>query len=132
VTGEDRTFTTPKLPPTRLAASPGITWKVFRTYLVVRKITVANLKGGETVTITCSKRPGCPYKKKAFKVGKKGTRQFGKRFKRHKLRVGTRLRVIVSKPDSIGNVATLTVRRGKDPKFVRQCVQPGTTKPGAC
>jgi streptogramin lyase len=132
VIGEDRTFTTPPLPPSRLAGSAVITWNTFRTYIVVRKITVSSLKGGERVTITCSKRPGCPYKKKAFKVTKKGKREFGKRFRHRKLRVGTRLRVTVSKPGFIGNVATVTVRRGKDPRFVRQCLKPGATKPGSC
>ena len=75
---------------------------------------------------------GCPFKKRATKIKKRGTRNFGKPFRGRKLRVGAKVTVSVTKPKTIGRITILTVRRNKDPKFVKRCLRPGSTKPVSC
>jgi hypothetical protein len=102
-------------------------------------LAVKNVPKGATVTVTC-KGKGCPAKKVK---GKRKVASFTKRnasgavslspWAKRSLRVGTALRIVVTKPGAIGIVKTLTVRARKAPRVGTQCLQPGsTTRRAAC
>ena len=55
-----------------------------------------------------------------------------KKFVAKPLRPGIKLTVVVSKPNAINAVKTLTIRKSKAPLIVTQCIRPGTTKAVAC
>ena len=131
VTGADQTFTTPPQPVALLPASTTMGWRRFPTYLILRKVRVELLRGGETIRMRCRGR-GCPFKSRRVKVSRRGARNFGRLFRKRKLRVGARLTVTVTQPGAIGRVTILTVRRRKEPRLQRRCLPPGTTRPRAC
>ncbi|HWK26526.1 MAG TPA: hypothetical protein VNS09_08190 [Solirubrobacter sp.] len=88
---------------------------------------------GSTLTATCRGK-GCPTKKvkrkrKAVTFTKhnaSGTVTLTPWAKKS-LRVGTVLRVVVTKPGAVGMVKTLTVRARKAPKVATACLQAGST-----
>jgi hypothetical protein len=121
----------PEEPDLLLAASTTMTWKTFRTFIVLKKVRVDLLRGGERIVLRCKGR-GCPFKTRTVKKAKKGKRNFGRLFKGRKLRVGTRLTVTITQAGYVGRVTILTVRRGKDPRFVKRCLRAGAKKPHAC
>ena len=96
-------------------------------------LTVKNVPKGATVSVTC-KGKGCPAKKVK---GKRKAVTFTKRnasrtlslkpWAKASLRTGTALRIVVTKPGSIGMVKTLTVRARKAPRIVTSCLRPGST-----
>jgi hypothetical protein len=102
-------------------------------------LKVKNVPKGATVRVTC-KGKGCPAKK----IKRKRTIvSFTKRnasgtvsltpWAKQSLRVGTVLRIVVTKPGANGVVKTLTVRPRKGPALGTQCLQAGsTTKRVAC
>jgi hypothetical protein len=53
----------------------------------------------------------------------------GARFANVRLRVGSKITVAVTKPNSIGAVKILTVRSGKIPTISDRCLPPGSNKP---
>lgn len=114
-----------------LTATTTFVYRARATSTVVSRIDISRLQGGETARIGCTGKR-CPFKVRTFKL-KKGKRSFGpKLLRRRGLRAGTRLSVRVTKPQTIGTSTVLTVRRGKAPRIVRACLQPGATKSSAC
>ncbi len=91
---------------------------------------------GAQVTITCHGK-GCPIKSQAFVAAagaksKSGTVQITfKRFERF-LRGGVVVEVWISKPGQIGKFTRFTIRRGKSPTRVDQCLNPAGTVPLVC
>ena len=135
----DTTFTTPPagaggtngLP--RLKASTSFGYTRSATSLVLRRIGLTKLAGGETATIRCTASRRCPFKVRIFKGLKKGSRAFGKALlKKRKLPVGTTISVRVTKTGTIGTSATLKVRRRRAPQITRLCLLPGVTAPAKC
>ncbi|GAA4690101.1 virginiamycin B lyase family protein [Nocardioides conyzicola] len=126
--GTDVVFTTK---PARLAVTT--TFSVTHgSTTVIKQLRLAKLRGGETVAITCSGK-GCPFKAKTFRHLKKGQRSFGAAlWKGSKLRPGVHVSVRVTAPKAIGRSTVLTVRKGKAPRIVQACLQPGATKPTRC
>jgi hypothetical protein len=102
-------------------------------------LAVKNVPKGATVSATC-KGKGCPAKRVK---GKRRIVSFTKHnasgtvsltpWAKRSLRVGTVLRIVVTKPGAIGAIKTLTVRPRKAPKVETQCLQAGsTTRRVAC
>ena len=96
-------------------------------------LKVRNVPLGATVKVTC-KGKGCPSGLTGKGFVK--TNAFGavdlKKFIAKPLRPGTTITVVVSKPNAINAVKTLTIRKSKAPTIVTQCIRPGTTKAVAC
>ncbi len=114
----------------RLNANPRIGWRIGPGYTRLTKVWATRLAGGETAHITCKGR-GCPLASKTFRNLKSGTRKFSQ-FNGRRLRPGTVVQMRITKPDTIGAVATLTMRSGKDPKIVLACLRPGARRPSKC
>ena len=55
-----------------------------------------------------------------------------KRFLRKRLRAGTVIEVRVTKPNTIGAVKRLTVRRNRNPTITTRCLPPGAKRPARC
>jgi hypothetical protein len=95
-------------------------------------LSVELARSGSTIRFTCTGR-GCRVKKSTRKVKKNARRiDLIALVRNAKLRPRTRLRVQVTKPNTIGVVRTLTIRAGKAPTNVDQCLKPGRTKPSKC
>jgi streptogramin lyase len=135
----DTTFTTAAAPPgaknglPRLKVATSFGYTRSATSLVLRRIGLTKLAGGETATIRCTGSTRCPFKVRTFKRLKKGSRAFGKALlKKRKLPVGTTISVRVTKTGAVGTSATLKVRRRKAPQITRLCLPPGATAPAKC
>jgi len=55
-----------------------------------------------------------------------------KRFERRRLRAGTRLEVVVTHPDYLSQIKTVTVRRGRPPLISTRCQRPGEPQRRRC
>lgn len=136
----DATFTTPAAPPgggagglPRVKASTSFGYTRSATSLVLRRIGLTKLAGGETATIRCTGSKRCPFKVRIFKRLKKGSRAFGKALlKKRRLPIGTTISVRVTKTGRIGTSAVLKVRRRRAPQITRLCLPPGATSPAKC
>ena len=103
--GGDMTFATTALPVTvppvtTLSAEAHFSWGFLGSRTVLKKVTVSKLKGGETITVTCSsKSKGCKFKSKTYKKVKKGTKSFASLFGRKRpLKTGAKVVVRVTIP----------------------------------
>jgi streptogramin lyase len=129
VIGTDVVFTTRRLPKlavtTRFSVAHGQT-------SVIKRLRLAKLRGGEKVTIRCAGAK-CPFKTKAYSHLRKGQRSFGKSlWKGRHLPQGTQISVRVTAPRMVGRSTVLTVRKGRAPRIVQACLQPGATRPTRC
>jgi hypothetical protein len=81
---------------------------------------------GSSIDARCRGR-SCPVRSfaQAASVGRL------RAFERH-LRAGTRLHIVVRKPERIGKWTTITIRRGAPPRRVDRCSYPGQARPAAC
>ena len=89
------------------------------------KVAIADLRGGETIKVTC-KGKGCPLKSKTYKKVKKGKKSLSSLFGRKRpLRKGVKVEVRMTATDAVGESATLTIgKRNRDPKLVRRRINP--------
>lgn len=95
-----------------------------------KRLQVAGIPGGSTVTATC----------KLAKNRKCGTLARGnapatlrvKSLEGRALPVGARIEIRVTKPGTVGAHFLLTVRKGKKPSLVSRCISPGATSPSRC
>lgn len=102
------------------------------------KITVLSVLApvGTKVAITC-RGPHCPTKSLAFLATAGAKNKSGtvlitfRRFERS-LRGGVVLSIWVSKPGEIGKFTRFTIRRGKSPSRVDECLNPAGTVPIVC
>jgi hypothetical protein len=119
-------------------------WSFYYTpaYTRIITLTVKNVSIKATVTVTC-KGGGCPYSKVTMKVPllkRCGARHkslcgtadvaLAPRLKSRHLSVGTRITVIVSRPQWVAKYYTFTVRAARGPKSQVSCLAPGRTRPG--
>ena len=77
-------------------------------------------------------KKGCAYKSKTFKNAKaRPSLNLRKPFKKKKVPVGAKIKIKITTPGYVGKLITYTVRKGKIPKSLVQCVPPGG-KAGKC
>lgn len=81
---------------------------------------------------------GCPFRHRHFRLKAKGkrhrrgiNRDFGRLFKRS-LAPHTRVRIVFSKRSLGGRSLDVVVRKGRKPKLIRRCTDPGTVVPTGC
>jgi len=117
-----------------LVAAAKFTFRFDALNVVITRIDITRLRGGETATITCtSTRRCCPFKAKTFMRLMKGKRSFGRSLLRgRRLQIGTIVSVRVTKAQTIGTFRSLRVVLKKRPKIKRACLQPGARNPSAC
>ncbi|MDA0160479.1 Ig-like domain-containing protein [Solirubrobacter ginsenosidimutans] len=95
----------------------------------VSNFVVKNVPAGARVTVLCPS--GCA-KKRFTKVVAVGGRLLLKPVLKKKLKVGTEITVIVSKPGFSSAVKVLTIRARKAPLVTTLCQPEGSSKPAAC
>ncbi|MGZ6666048.1 MAG: Ig-like domain-containing protein [Solirubrobacteraceae bacterium] len=121
-----------------------IQWSFYYTPTYTR-VLVLLVKGASTkavVTVNCHGR-GCPYAARTLKVpptkhcganGRStcttGTIDVARTFKNHHLSVGTRITVVVSRPQWIAKYFGFTIRAGRGPRTQISCLAPDHTQPG--
>ena len=104
-----------------------------QTSTVFKALTVRGVPAGATITATCAKgckRPSLKFTNVTGTVSLKPF--FAKRAKQGTLKVGTKIRVVVSAPNMIAAVKTLTVRARKAPTVATRCLAPGATIETLC
>jgi hypothetical protein len=107
------------------------------------KLRLLSVNGpvGASVRLRCRGR-GCPFRRQNRTVQAPTRPATGatpatglvriRRFSRRVLRVGTTLKVYVTKPDAIGKYTWLKVKRGRPPARVDRCLEPGDPVPVSC
>jgi hypothetical protein len=93
---------------------------------------------GASITVRCRGR-GCPLRRQT-RTARVGPVTFGagtrvirlRRLERHTLRRGAIVKIIVTKPGTIGKYASFKMRRGKPPRRTDACVFAGTSVPISC
>ena len=111
----------------------------------LKTLSVKNVPLGSTVTVTCTKG-ACPSAlvKKVKSKGKTKlvskplvfAHAFGtinlKKLIARPLKAGTVLTVLVAKPNAIGAVKVMTIRKRKAPLITTRCLPPGAKSPVSC
>ena len=103
----------------------------FRRFTTFSRMQVKGVPRGSVVRAKCTfKGRKCAGKaRKAFtKRNARGTVSLNKRYKRIRLRAGTRITVRVTKPGFIGAAKILDVRAGKRPKLDDRCLRLGSSR----
>ena len=101
-------------------------------YTKFTAMTVKPARRGDRLRLTC-KGPGCELRKKTIKV-RKSARKLSllRRLKGSKLRKGAVVQLRITRPGTVGRVATWRIRAPKTPNMTRSCLQPGAKKPSRC
>ncbi len=132
-------------PPPRLLAT--LQWSFFfaPSYTNVLLLKGNNVPAGASVQVKCHGH-GCPFAKRTIGVSNaksckptltlRCTNKTGNTvaligaFRRHRLRVGTQLRVEILRRGWIGKYYLFTVRARRAPSQAVSCLAPGSTRPG--
>ncbi len=96
----------------------------------VQKPRVSGIPARAKVEVICH-GGGCPFARRALKV-KHGKASGTGALRGHRLKVGAKLTVEVTKSGEVGEVVVFTIRRSKPPKTVHDCLPPGLSRPTAC
>lgn len=95
-------------------------------------IVVRRVRRGDRLRLTCT-GPGCELRSKSLTVRKRASRlSLLRHLKGSKLRKGAVVQLRVTRPETIGRVATWRIRAPKIPRITRSCLPPGARKPGRC
>lgn len=123
----------PAYPPLRIVVDLKANAKASKTSAVFKSLTLRGVPAGTTITATCEK--GCKRSSLTL-TNVMGTVSlkpfFAKRAKQGTLKVGTKIRVVVSGPNMISAVKTLTVRARRAPSVATRCIAPGATADSLC
>jgi plastocyanin len=107
----------------------------------LRRLLVT-MPAGASLTVRCRGR-GCPFRRLSRTSSVGDGRQSApvaraaallrvRRLERRLLRVGTTIRIYVTKPNEIGKYTRFRVRRGRAPSRVDRCLVPGAPRPLRC
>jgi putative metal-binding protein/hemolysin type calcium-binding protein len=120
-------------PFAQLAALVSARWTAARTYTRLRTLIVRLAPRGAQVVLTCRGR-SCPTRRPVRQTVPRDLAQITlhRRFRRARLRPGTRLEVTVTAPESVGRTYTYTIKRGALPDSKTVCRAPGETRGEAC
>jgi hypothetical protein len=114
----------------RLDASIRYVFDSARTFTMVGTLKLSKITSQSKLTVTCS-GGGCNFKSKTVKI-KRGAATLASLFKKKKakvkLKVGTTIRVSVTRDGAISKVFSFKVRRGDIPSLKTQCQMPGNKK----
>ena len=97
------------------------------------KVTVGEIKPGDTIEIRCStKARGCPFTKKTVTGKRKRTVSVLSQFKSRWLRKGAVIEIRTLRANEIGSVRRLTVGSRGTVKSQLLCLDVGVTTPTRC
>jgi hypothetical protein len=116
----------------RLPAVVSNRWAVGRGFTLLRALIVHNLPRGSKIVFTCN-GGSCPFRKakrRTVRSSKPITLSRGITGKR--LRTGTRFRLAITAPETIGRTYTYTVRNGDVPSDSIVCQAPNEPKGTKC
>jgi PKD repeat protein len=113
-----------------------IAGSILRRGSKLRRLTVS-APPGATVLVRCNGR-GCPLGRQS-RVVKSGTKSRSpaqivrlRRFERKLLRSGTVIKILVTRPSTIGKYTRFKIRSKKPPARSDRCLMPGSSKPVDC
>jgi hypothetical protein len=109
-TGPDVVLAMPKFAP----GKPAFKSKVSKSGTELTSVKITRLAVGEKVALSCSGK-GCPLKKKAYKIKKKGILDLTALFRGKVLKPGAKVVVKLSAKKVADSTTTLTVQPGKAP-----------------
>jgi hypothetical protein len=94
------------------------------------RVSLLGVRGpaGMSVRVRCHGRD-CPWRRRSVDADD-GSVRF-RRLQR-RLRAGTVLEVLATRPGQIGKYTRFRIRRGRAPARVDACLAPGATRPSAC
>jgi hypothetical protein len=120
-------------------------WTFYYTpsYTKVIQLLVNVTSAGDTIVVKCYGR-GCPFAKRVsdLKKGKRcskgkkhtcrdgGVANLTPALAGHRLYVGTKITVLVNRPQWIARYYAFTIRAGRAPRVKISCFAPGLSKPG--
>ena len=114
-----------------------------RAYTKILALVVNGAPAGATVLVNCH-GPGCPFAKRAMAVAKirrcgpqgkqrcptHGTINLAPGFKNHRLHVGARIKIEITRRSWVGKYYMFATRAGRGPRIQIACLAPGRTRPG--
>ena len=120
-------------PFAQLAAVVSNQWLVTRTHARLLALVVRLAPRGARITLTCKGR-GCPRRKTQRRRVSRDLQRvvLHRPFRRARLRFGTRLRLTITAPGTIGRTYTFVVRRGELPRRTITCRAPGASRGRSC
>jgi PKD repeat protein len=107
----------------------------------LRRLLVT-MPSGASMTVRCNGR-GCPFRRTTRAASLPPELQLApvartaalvrvKRLERRLLRVGTTIRIYITKPNEIGKYTRFKIRRGRAPSRIDRCLVPGAPAPLRC
>jgi hypothetical protein len=107
----------------------------------LRRLLVT-MPSGASLTVRCHGR-GCPFRRttraaslgpdlRLAPVARAAALVRVKRLERRLLRVGTTIRIYITKPNEIGKYTRFKIRRGRAPSRIDRCLVPGAPGPLRC
>ncbi len=116
----------------RLGSSIDYAASITRRHTTITNLVIRPAHAGTSVRLACTGR-GCPFTSRTRTVVRETRRlSLSKLLRSAKLRRGAELQIRVTKPATIGTMATLVVRDRKQPRRISRCLFPGAAKPAAC
>jgi Ca2+-binding RTX toxin-like protein len=118
--------------PVRILFDLGYVFSATRRATTLREFSL-EVEPGARVKATCRTPKGkrCERTRDVTKAAASATLRL-RGFERKPLPVGSKLRIRATKPDMVGAVKTVTIRKRKAPSVKTLCLPPGATRPAAC
>jgi hypothetical protein len=112
-------------------------------YTKIVALVVNGASASDTVAVTCHGR-GCPFARHATAVAKpkrcgqtgqracptSGTINLAPAFQNHRLSIGTKLTIMITRPERMGKYYAFTIQARRGPGIQITCLAPGSTRPG--
>jgi hypothetical protein len=116
-----------------VAAAVTNQWALDGSRTLLRSLVVRLAPKGAQVTLSC-RGSSCPFKstRRSTVARDLAPVSFTKLFRKSRLRAGTRLRVTITAPETIGRIYTFTTANGVVPEPRIECRAPGEAKGSAC
>lgn len=118
--------------PARLVFDLGYVYSATRRATMLNELSL-EVERGARLQVTCRTPKGkrCQRTRDLTKAAASATLRL-RGFERRPLPVGSKLQIRATKPDMVGAVKTVTIRKRKAPSVKTLCLPPGATRPSAC
>ena len=120
-------------PFAQLATVVSNRWAVAREFSLLRSLVVRNAPAGARIVLRCE-GDGCPIDRARRRTVRRNLAKvvLHRGFRRARLQPGTRLRLSITAPQTIGRTYTYTVKRSALPDSRITCRAPGARRGRAC
>jgi len=108
-------------------------WAVFSTHTRLLALVVRNAARGTRIVLSCKGR-GCPFRRARRRTVSRDLQRvvLTRGFRRARLRAGTRLRLSITAPETVGRTHTYVVKRAELPRKTTVCRAPGASRGRSC